>query len=68
MPAKGTSPFATFLIIGPVCFFLGILFALFPYDYHVLWTTPSAHPAAPSSLPTTLDPRATYFALQENHL
>ncbi|KAK1819204.1 Protein csh3 [Friedmanniomyces endolithicus] len=74
MPAKGTSPFATFLIIGPVCFFLGILFALFPYDYHVLWTTPSSTPPAlaatlTNALPTTTsDPRATYFALQENHL
>ncbi|KAK3045428.1 hypothetical protein LTS18_013832 [Coniosporium uncinatum] len=50
-----SSPFATFLIIGPVCFFLGILFSLFPYDYNVLWTTP----------PGDRDP---YFQILENHL
>ncbi|KAF2730418.1 secretory component protein-like protein shr3 [Polyplosphaeria fusca] len=32
--------FGTFLIIGPTCFFLGILFSSFPYDYNVLWTNP----------------------------
>ncbi|KAK0731506.1 secretory component protein [Lasiosphaeris hirsuta] len=36
---RGSSSFATFLIIGPVCFFLGILFASFPYDYPLLWTS-----------------------------
>ncbi|KAH8890944.1 ER membrane protein SH3 [Thozetella sp. PMI_491] len=36
---RGTGSFATFLIIGPVCFFLGILFASFPYDYPLLWTS-----------------------------
>lgn len=46
------------------CFFLGILFALFPYDYPVLWTTPSLLPdAAPGT-----NPRAAYFDLQESHL
>jgi len=35
----GTSSFATFMIIGPVCFFLGILFSSFPYDYPLLWTS-----------------------------
>lgn len=35
----GSTSFATFLIVGPVCFFLGILFALFPYDYPLLWTS-----------------------------
>ncbi|KAK5990854.1 Secretory component SHR3-like protein [Cladobotryum mycophilum] len=34
----GSSSFATFMIIGPVCFFLGILFAAFPYDFPLLWT------------------------------
>ncbi|SMY26133.1 unnamed protein product [Zymoseptoria tritici ST99CH_1A5] len=63
MPAKGTAPFATFLIIGPVCFFLGILFAYFPYDYNVLWTTPPADPSNPEA-----DVRAPFFDLQENHL
>ncbi|KAF7867393.1 hypothetical protein EAF04_005476 [Stromatinia cepivora] len=37
----GASSFATFMIIGPVCFFLGILFSSFPYDYPLLWTTES---------------------------
>ncbi|ROT35265.1 Shr3 amino acid permease chaperone [Sodiomyces alkalinus F11] len=35
----GSTSFATFLIIGPTCFFLGILFAFFPYDYPLLWTS-----------------------------
>ncbi|KAL1304603.1 hypothetical protein AAFC00_003572 [Neodothiora populina] len=61
---KSASPFATFLIIGPVCFFLGLLFASFPYDYNVLWTTPSlAADAAPGS-----DPREPYYTLLETHL
>ncbi|KAL1855924.1 hypothetical protein VTK73DRAFT_8419 [Phialemonium thermophilum] len=36
---RGSGSFATFLIIGPVCFFLGILFAYFPYDFPLLWTS-----------------------------
>ncbi|RMY79420.1 hypothetical protein D0863_00036 [Hortaea werneckii] len=55
------SPFATFLIIGPTCFFLGILFALFPYDYNVLWTSPAADNS-------TVDLRGYYFDMQENHI
>ncbi|KAJ5225530.1 hypothetical protein N7468_006755 [Penicillium chermesinum] len=38
--------FATFLILCPTCFFLGIIFSLFPYDYPILWSTvptPSSH-------------------------
>jgi len=38
--------FATFLVICPTSFFLGILFSLFPYDYPLLWSsaaTPAAH-------------------------
>ncbi|PHH74480.1 hypothetical protein CDD80_3060 [Ophiocordyceps camponoti-rufipedis] len=35
---RGSGSFATFLIIGPTCFFLGILFASFPYDFPLLWT------------------------------
>jgi len=35
----GSGSFATFMIIGPVCFFLGILFSSFPYDYPLLWTS-----------------------------
>jgi len=30
-------PFATFLIICPTCFFLGILFTNWSYDHHTLW-------------------------------
>ncbi|KAI0022251.1 secretory component protein-like protein [Xylariomycetidae sp. FL0641] len=35
---RGSASFATFMIIGPTCFFLGILFAEFPYDFPLLWT------------------------------
>jgi len=42
---RGSSSFATFMIIGPVFFFLGILFAMFPYDYPLLWTTDPVDPA-----------------------
>ncbi|PVI02624.1 secretory component protein-like protein shr3 [Periconia macrospinosa] len=49
-----TSTFATFLIIGPTCFFLGMLFSSFPYDYNVLWTTPE-------------DPMH-YFQILEDHI
>ncbi|KAI1660232.1 Shr3 amino acid permease chaperone [Daldinia decipiens] len=35
---RGSGSFATFMIIGPTCFFLGILFAMFPYDFPLLWT------------------------------
>ncbi|KAE9381642.1 Shr3 amino acid permease chaperone [Stipitochalara longipes BDJ] len=41
-----SSSFATFMIIGPTCFFLGMLFSSFPYDYPLLWTsaeTPAAY-------------------------
>ncbi|KAM3414537.1 hypothetical protein BST61_g9696 [Cercospora zeina] len=61
MPSPGTAPFATFLIIGPTCFFLGVLFAYFPYDYNVLWSTPP-------TLTPGINPREAYFLLQENHL
>ncbi|KAL8855754.1 MAG: hypothetical protein Q9178_007625 [Gyalolechia marmorata] len=46
--------FATFLILCPTSFFLGILFSLFPYDYPLLWT---------ASTPT-----AANFQTSENHL
>ncbi|KAF1996126.1 secretory component protein-like protein shr3 [Amniculicola lignicola CBS 123094] len=46
--------FATFMIIGPTCFFLGILFSSFPYDYNVLWSSP--------------DNRDVYFDILENHV
>ena len=45
------------------CFFLGILFANFPYDYYVLWSIPEALPSDP-----TADPRLPYFTLLEDHL
>lgn len=44
--ALKSGSFATFLIVGPVCFFLGIVFSLFPYDYPLLWAgepTPPSH-------------------------
>lgn len=51
------------LSILATCFFLGILFANFPYDYHVLWATPPIDPLNPD-----IDPRSPYFAIQETHL
>jgi len=60
--ARSISPFATFLIIGPVCFFLGILFAYFPYDYNVLWTTPQ------QSADLVIDAREHYYQILEDHL
>ena len=45
------------------CFFLGILFANFPYDYYVLWSIPETLASDP-----TADPRMPYFALLESHL
>jgi hypothetical protein len=66
------SPIAptNFALRAATCFFLGILFALFPYDYHVLWTTPAAADALRHSaaVPGQSNPRDVYFALQENHL
>ncbi|KAI9729042.1 MAG: hypothetical protein M1828_000127 [Chrysothrix sp. TS-e1954] len=55
-------PFATFLIIGPTCFFLGMLFMSFPYDYYVLWATPPAATAG------GISDREPYLALLESHL
>ncbi|KAK4226153.1 Shr3 amino acid permease chaperone [Podospora fimiseda] len=46
---RGSASFATFLIIGPTCFFLGILFASFPYDFPLLW---SKAPLPPNYLDT----------------
>ncbi|PMD25085.1 Shr3 amino acid permease chaperone [Hyaloscypha hepaticicola] len=43
---SASNSFATFMIIGPTCFFLGMLFSSFPYDYPLLWTsteTPAAY-------------------------
>lgn len=52
----------TIPLLPATCFFLGILFAYFPYDYNVLWTTP------PTPAGSLTDPRAPFFDLQENHL
>jgi len=54
MPRHTPNSFATFLIIGPTCFFLGILFSNFPYDYNVLWATPPD--------------REPYYLILEEHL
>ncbi|KAI9796028.1 MAG: hypothetical protein M1833_006536 [Piccolia ochrophora] len=37
--ARGANSFATFLILCPTSFFLGILFSSLPYDFPVLWTS-----------------------------
>jgi len=50
----GSGSFATFMIIGPVCFFLGMLFSMFPYDYPLLWTSSVTPPE--------------YFDFLETHL
>lgn len=47
-----------------MCFFLGVLFASFPYDYNVLWTTPTL---AADALPGS-DPREPFYLLLETHL
>ncbi|KAI9772405.1 MAG: hypothetical protein M1839_002484 [Geoglossum umbratile] len=54
MAKGGGGSFATFLILCPTSFFLGILFSAFPYDYPLLWT---------SSLPP-----ATFYTNLETHL
>ncbi|KAH8675732.1 ER membrane protein SH3-domain-containing protein [Xylariales sp. PMI_506] len=51
---RGSSSFATFLIIGPTCFFLGILFAQFPYDFPLLWTSDAVDPLYLDQLETHL--------------
>ncbi|KAI1329601.1 secretory component protein-like protein [Xylariaceae sp. FL0255] len=50
----GSGSFATYMIIGPVCFFLGILFAMFPYDYPLLWTSDPIEPSYLDQLETHL--------------
>jgi len=50
----GSSSFATFMIIGPVFFFLGILFSSFPYDYPLLWTRLETPPEYYDQLETHL--------------
>ncbi|EAA65010.1 hypothetical protein AN1845.2 [Aspergillus nidulans FGSC A4] len=46
--------FATFLIVCPTSFFLGIIFSLFPYDYPILWSTSPTDSTAYDSLETHL--------------
>ncbi|KAL2004876.1 hypothetical protein VTN00DRAFT_3149 [Thermoascus crustaceus] len=43
--ALRSGSFATFLIVCPTCFFLGIIFSLFPYDYPLLWSTAPTPPS-----------------------
>ncbi|EMD62129.1 hypothetical protein COCSADRAFT_122491 [Bipolaris sorokiniana ND90Pr] len=54
MAVGAANNFAQFMVVGPTCFFLGILFAQLPYDYNVLWTTP--------------EDRAFYFDILESHI
>ncbi|KAK4205276.1 Shr3 amino acid permease chaperone [Triangularia verruculosa] len=51
---RGSGSFATFLIIGPICFFLGILFASFPYDFPLLWSPNPVTPLHISQIETHL--------------
>uniref|UniRef100_L2FHU2 Secretory component protein n=1 Tax=Colletotrichum fructicola (strain Nara gc5) TaxID=1213859 RepID=L2FHU2_COLFN len=51
---RGSTSFATFMIIGPTCFFLGILFASFPYDFPLLWTSAPVPDPRPSSRPRNI--------------
>ncbi|KAI1640464.1 secretory component protein-like protein [Biscogniauxia mediterranea] len=51
---RGSASFATFMIIGPTCFFLGILFAEFPYDFPLLWTKDPIPPPYLDQLETHL--------------
>jgi len=50
----GSGSFATFMIIGPTCFFLGMLFSSFPYDYPLLWTSAETPLAYSDQLETHL--------------
>ncbi|OJJ46876.1 hypothetical protein ASPZODRAFT_65394 [Penicilliopsis zonata CBS 506.65] len=43
--AVANGSFATFLIVCPTAFFLGIIFSLFPYDYPILWSTVPTPPS-----------------------
>ncbi|USP79758.1 hypothetical protein yc1106_07032 [Curvularia clavata] len=54
MAPVAANNFAQFMVVGPTCFFLGILFAQLPYDYNVLWATP--------------DDRTSYFDILESHI
>lgn len=54
MAQGAANNFAQFMVVGPTCFFLGIMFAQLPYDYNVLWTVPAD--------------RATYFDILESHI
>ncbi|CAD6583819.1 MAG: hypothetical protein ASARMPREDX12_001460 [Alectoria sarmentosa] len=44
--SHGATAFATFMILCPTCFALGILFSLFPYDYPILWNAAACPPEA----------------------
>lgn len=53
-PTRGIAAFASYMIIGPTCFFLGMLFSSFPYDYPLLWTSAVINPAYLDQLETHL--------------
>ncbi|KAF1836619.1 Shr3 amino acid permease chaperone [Decorospora gaudefroyi] len=54
MTQGAANNFAQFMVVGPTCFFLGVLFAQLPYDYNVLWTQPAD--------------RTPYFDILESHI
>lgn len=63
--------FRTNIIPPPAtCFFLGLLFASFPYDYYVLWATPQASDSALSLSDSAAitAAREPYMARLETHL
>ncbi|KAJ1331298.1 ER membrane protein SH3 [Microdochium nivale] len=51
---RGSSSFATFMIVGPIFFFLGMVFMQLPYDFPLLWTSAPVDPAYLVELETHL--------------
>jgi len=51
---RGSSSFATFMIVGPIFFFLGMVFTQLPYDYPLLWTSAPVDPSYIAELETHL--------------
>ncbi|KAH7035141.1 ER membrane protein SH3 [Microdochium trichocladiopsis] len=51
---RGSSSFATFMIVGPIFFFLGMIFTQLPYDYPLLWTSAPVDPSYIAELETHL--------------
>ncbi|OBT47626.1 ER membrane protein SH3 [Pseudogymnoascus sp. WSF 3629] len=52
--APSSGSFATYMIVAPTSFFLGMLFSSFPYDYPLLWTSSPLPPTFLSDLETHL--------------